>query len=526
MHRRITTILSSLLLALAATGAFAQEMDAPQGGTVSIPLATTPGSLNPILPSELASAIINWTMFSPLTAIDPWTNELEPYLAESWEASEDLTEWTFHLRDDVTWHDGEPFTAEDVKFTFDRIRDPEEAATTRPDFEGVTAVEVIDPLTVRVTLSEGDSFFADRLALGGNEIIPEHILGDTELLADAVDFMTLNPIGTGPFKMERAQQGSTYELVANEDFFLGEPNLDGLTFRVVPDGNTRVTQLLSGQLDWVDIEPPQLPAVQNNRNIEVTTFDSLGYQLFAWNIDNPLFQDPLVRKAMMHAVDRRGMIETVSPGLGYVDDVYIPAGIEWIERPDVEFREYDPERALEMLAEAGWTQNEDGILEKDGELFEFYILVDRGDVQREQMGLILQQYFQDIGMNVEYILAERGGRWLEETMAQSFDSRLAAFPMPNIDWAQRLFTTDGPFNSQGYSNEEVDRLFEQVASTSDREEQSALLTEIGEHLYDDPPNMVLLFRDRMTAHRANVGNIPPNNIKDSMPYSHLLYIEQ
>lgn len=526
MPSRLVTILTSLALALAASGSFAQELDAPRGGTVDIPLATTPGSLNPVLPSELASAIINWTMFSPLTAINPWTNELEPYLAESWEASDDLTEWTFQLRDGVTWHDGEPFTADDVKFTFDRIRDPEEAATTLPDFEGVTSVDVEGPLTVRVTLSDGDSFFADRLALGGNEIIPEHILGDTELLADDVDFMTTAPIGTGPFKMVRAVQGSTYELEANEDFFLGEPFLDGLTFRVVPDGNTRVTQLLSGELDWVDIEAPQLAAVRNNRNVEVTTFDSLGYQLFAWNLQNPLFQDTRVREAMMHAVDRRGMIESVSPGLGYVDDVYIPAGIEWIERPDVEFREYDPERALELMAEAGWTPNEDGLLEKDGEIFEFYILVDRGDVQREQMGLILQQYFQDLGMEVEYILAERGGRWLEETQARTFDTRLAAFPMPNIDWAQRLFTTNGPFNSQSYSNERVDELFEQVTSTSDRDEQSRLLTEIGEILYQDPPNMVLLYRDRMTAHAADVGNIPPNNIKDSMPYAHLLYIGQ
>ena len=333
MRRPFVKILMGLTLVLGVPSASGQDLDAPQGGTVQIPLATTPGSLNPILPSELASAIINWTMFSPLTAINPWTKELEPYLAESWNPNEDLTVWTFHLREGVTWHDGEPLTADDVKFTFDRIRDPDEAATTLPDFSRVTGVEVVDPLTVRITLEEPDAFFADRLALGGNEIIPKHILEDYDLLSEAVDFMTTSPVGTGPFKMRRAQQGSFYELEANEDFFLGRPFLDGLTFRVVPDGNTRVTQLLSGQLDWVDLEAPQLPAVRNNPNIEVITFDSLGYQLFAWNLTNPLFQDPLVREAMMHAVDRRGMIETVSPGLGYVDDVYIPAGLDWIPRP-------------------------------------------------------------------------------------------------------------------------------------------------------------------------------------------------
>jgi peptide/nickel transport system substrate-binding protein len=523
MVRRCLHLFATLTLAFAFTVASAQDLDAPQGGVVQIPLATTPGSLNPILPSELASAIINWTMFSPLTAVNPWTNEVEPYLAESYDANDDLTVWTFYLHQGVTWHDGEPFTAEDVKFTFDAIRDPETAATTAPDFARVTDVEVVDDHTVRVTLSASDGFFADRLSLGGNEIIPKHVLEGFDSLYDAVDFISRNPIGTGPFKMRNAQPGSFYELVANEDFFRGRPFLDGLTFRVVPDGNTRVTQLLTRQLDWVDLEAPQLPSVRNNPNIQVTTFDSLGYQLFAWNLRNPLFQDERVRIAMTHAVDRRSMAQTVSPNLGYVDDVYIPAGVEWVERPDVEFREYDPELALQILAEAGWERNAAGLLEKDGETFSFYILVDRGDVQREQMGLILQQYFTDIGMDVEYVLAERGGRWLEETQARTFDTRLAAFPLPNLDWAQRLYTCNGPFNSQSYCNEEVDRLFGEVLSTIDRQEQSRALTEVGYVLYDDPPNMVLLWRDRMTAHSADVGNIPPNNIKDSMPFSYLLY---
>lgn len=526
MSKNLRTLLLAVGIALSWCCAFGQELDAPRGGIVQIPLATQPGSFNPILPAELAAAIINWTMFSPLTAVNPWTNQVEPYLAERYEVNDDLTVWTFYLREGVTWHDGEPLTAEDVKFTFDRIRNPEEAATTLPDFRNVTEVTVLDTYTVQVTLSAPDGFFADRLALGGNEIIPKHILEGYELLSEAVEFNTLRPIGSGPFKMKNAQPGSFFELEANETFFLGRPFLDGLIFRIVPDGNTRVTQLLTRQLDWVDIEAPQLPAVRNNPNIAVTTFDSLGYQLFAWNLLRPKFQDPRVRKAMMHAVDRRSMIETVSPGLGYVDDVYIPAGIEWIPRPNVEFREYDPERALALLAEAGWTRNADGILEKDGELFEFYILVDRGDVQREQLGLILQQYFSDIGMQVEYVLAERGGRWLEETRERTFDTRLAAFPMPNIDWAQRLYTCGGPFNSQSYCNDEVDALFEQVLSTIDREKQAELLVRIGEILYEDPPNMVLLYRDRMTASNAAVGNIPPNNIKDSMPFSHLLYIRR
>lgn len=518
------SILLVLLTALASFSLAQETGDLPRGGVIQIPLATTPGSLNPILPGELAQNIIGWTLNSALTAINPWTIELEPYLAESWEVNDSLTEWTFHLHENARWHDGEPVTAEDVKFTFDRIRDPEEGATNFADFAGVTAIDVLDPLTVRITLAEADAWFADRLALGGSEIIPQHVLQDFERLSDAVAFNNTAPIGSGAFKLKTAVPGSYYELEANEDFFLGRPNLDGIIFKVVPDGNTRVTELLTGQLDYVDIEPVQLNAVRNNPRITVNTFDSLGYQLLAWNLLKPMFQDVKVREAMMYAVDRRAIAETVSPGLGYLNDTYIPESIEWISQPDVPFREYDPEKALELLAEAGWTKNSSGILEKDGETFSFSILVDRGDVQREQMGLILQQYFNDLGMEAEYVLAERGGRWLEETRARTFEIRLAAFPMPSIDWAQRLYTTDGPFNSQSYSNARIDELFAGVLGTIDREEQAALLLEIQETLYADPPNMLLLYRERMTASNSRLGNVPPNNIKDAMPYAYLFYL--
>src|SRR5690606_10092810 len=169
--RRMALAVATLALFVSAS---AQEMEAPRGGVVQIPLATQPATFNPVLPSELAAAIINWTMFSPLTAVNPWTNTLEPYLAEAFEANDDLTVWTFRLRPGVKWHAGAPFTAEDVKFTFVRARDPDEGATNAADFAKVVAVDVIDPLTVNVTLAAPDAFFAARLALGGNEIIPQH----------------------------------------------------------------------------------------------------------------------------------------------------------------------------------------------------------------------------------------------------------------------------------------------------------------------------------------------------------------
>src|SRR5690606_28301362 len=162
---------------------------------------------------------------------------------------------------------------------------------------------VVDDLTVRIDMSAPDVFLPDRMALGGYEIIPEHALSGFALLADAVEFNTLKPIGNGPFKMQTAVPGQYFELVANEDYFKGRPYLDGITFRVVPDANTRVTELLAGQLDWVDLLPSQLPGVRANPNIKVATFDALAYNIFAWNLLDERFHDVRVREAMMYAID-------------------------------------------------------------------------------------------------------------------------------------------------------------------------------------------------------------------------------
>jgi peptide/nickel transport system substrate-binding protein len=527
MTRNVLVVAMLLMVGMALAETRGPDTgDLPQGGMLQIPVVTDPTSLNPAMRGELAAATVNWTMFSPLTSVNPWTNDLEPHLAHSWYPNDDLTVWTFELRPDVRWHDGVAFSAHDVKFTFDRIRDPDEALGTLPDFSKVTDIEVPDELTVIVTLSGADAFFADRLALGGNEIVPEHILGEFERLADATEFNTTRPIGTGPFKMKTVAWGSYFELEANDDYFQGRPNLDGIIFRVVPDGNTRVTQLLTGQLDLAELEPNQLPVVTGNPRLVAETFDSLGYRLFAWNLLNPLFQDVRVRQAFMHAIDRRQILQSVAPGMGYLGDTYLPAALTWIPQADVAFREYDPERALELMAEAGWEPDAGGVLRRDGEPFEFYILVDRGDVQHEQMGLIIQQYLQDIGMRVEYVLAERGGRWLDESQQRTFPTRLAAFPMTNIDWVQRLYTCDGANNSQSYCNPAVDALITQLRTTADREEQGEILRQVQVELYEDPPNMVLFFRQRINGYNAMLGNMPPFSIKDAMPYSHLFYLNR
>jgi peptide/nickel transport system substrate-binding protein len=507
----------------AATAPTAAPAAASSGGVARIAIQTQPGSFNPVLPAELSAAIVNAALFAPLTAMNPETFAIEPYLAERWEASDDLSSWTFYLHEDAVWHDGQPITAEDVKFTFERILDPEEGATNRRDLAGVESVEAVDEHTVRVQLTATDAFFADRLALGGLEPLPKHLL-EGDKLANFTDFNTLTPIGSGAFKMKEVVTGSSVELEAFDDFFLGRPALDGLLFKIVADINQRVVQLRTGDLDWVDIEPVHISQIESAGGLQVINAASNRYQILDWNLDPTkweLFIDPRVRIAMYHAVDREQLLAAVAQGNGSLGDSYIPPTLSWIPPTELEPYSYDPERAKALLTEAGWSDSDgDGILDKDGEPFSFYILVDKGNVQREQIGLILQQTFQELGMEVEYVVAERGGRWIEETNSGAFPVRLAEFPIPHPVWLQRIFGTDASNNARKYSNPEVDAALTALSQAADRAEQGRLINEADAAMHADPPSMVLFYRQQYTAINEALQNVPSGELKLSMPQAY------
>ena len=530
MYRKRSILLIAVLgFALLLGGATAQSEN-PQGGTVRVALPAQPETFNPVLLGELSSSIVYNAVFASLTVQHPETFAVEPYLADSWEASEDLRSWTFYLNQDARWHDGVPVTAEDVKFTFDRIIDPEENAQGYADMSILDRVEVIDTHTVRFVLNEVDGMFPDRLSLGSLQPLPKHLLEDYERLSDAVEFNTERPVGNGPFKMGSSETGAFVELLANEDFFLGSPNIDRLLFSIIPDMNVRVARLRAGDIDWTDIEPAHAQALERDPNVAVIPVSSSRYPLADFAFEGPyahLFEDPRVRMAMTHAVDQQTILDAVALGRGWLmEGRYIPHVIEWIPEPNIEPYQYDMERALELLHEAGWADTTgDGILDNDGESFSFYILVDRGNVQREQIGLVLQESWQELGMDVEYVAGERTGRWIDETRARTFPVRLAEFPIPNVDWFRRIYHSDGP-NSRGYSNPEVDALIDAAIRTADREEQGQLYQRAQELLHQDPPVIPFFLREQLVAAQTRVGNLPQGELKLSTPFAHLLYIEQ
>jgi peptide/nickel transport system substrate-binding protein len=516
----------ALLTALLLGTATAQQ----DGGVLRVALPAQPETYNPVLLGELSSSIVYNALFAPLVAQDPETFDLDPYLADSWEANDAVDAWTFHLNRDATWHDGTDISADDVVFTFERILDESENSPGRADVAHIERIEAVDEHTVTFHLAEVDGMFPDRLSLGGLQPLPKHVLEGFDSLSDAVEFNTEMPVGSGPFKMKGAETGSYVELERFEDFFLGRPHLDGVIFSIVADMNVRVARLRAGDIDWTDIEPTHAEALQADPNVDVIPVSSSRYALldFAFEGDYAwLFEDPRVRIAMAHAVPQQQILDTVGLGRGWLmNGRTIPEVLSWIPDPGFEPRAYDMERAQELLAEAGWTPGPDGILtNEDGERFEFYILVDRGNVQREQIGLILQDQFEQLGMDVEYVAAERTGRWIEETRARSFATRMAEFPIPNVDWFRRIYTTDGP-NIRGYSNPELDALVDRATKISDRAEQGRLYAEAQRLHFEDPSVIPFFLREQLVAARADVRDLPAGELKLTTPYLHLVWLDR
>jgi ABC-type transport system substrate-binding protein len=220
---------------------------AATGGTWAMPISGEP-VFNPVVAAGSESNHVNSTIFNQLLRLDKDTLKPAPDLAEKWEVSPDGKTWTFNLRKDVKWHDGKPFSADDVKFTFDSILNPATNTRLRGDLAAISEVQVVDPATVKFQLKSSFAPLPIFMAYTAG-IVPKHALEGQDINT-AAEFNKKSPIGTGPFKLKEYVTGSHTQLVANPDYFRGKPKLDSITFKVVPDPNAILAQLSTGELHY------------------------------------------------------------------------------------------------------------------------------------------------------------------------------------------------------------------------------------------------------------------------------------
>jgi peptide/nickel transport system substrate-binding protein len=374
---------------------FAAE-EPKRGGTLTLPLNGNP-KMWPLVGS-LPNILVNKVLYNYLIKYDAETLAPRGDLAESWEVSLDGLVWTFYLRKNVKWHDGHPFTASDVKFSFEVRIDLNIPYYLRGNLAGLDRLEVIDEHTVNLVFLERKASLPVILGYL-MDIVPKHLLEGyaPKDLINPTAFLQ-RPIGTGPFKFKEFVPNSHVTLVANDAYFEGRPHLDAMIFKVISDLDVQVAQLQTGGLDVVPLEPHQLQAVAALSTIETHLARQVNYTFIGLNHTNQLFQDKRLRQALNYGVDRAAILKTVALGKGMVAVGPISSFLGWAYHEKLEPYPYDVQKATALLREAGWQTGPDGVLQQDGKRLSFTISFDRGNPVREQTAIIAQEYWKAIGV--------------------------------------------------------------------------------------------------------------------------------
>jgi peptide/nickel transport system substrate-binding protein len=507
--------------AVAGPGASAQpraEGERAYGDTLIRGLPANISGLIPNITGDKYSHDAVSLIYNGLITHDKSTN-IVPDLAESWTLAPDCTEVSFKLRKNAKWHDGTPFTADDVVFTYQLMAHPKTPSPYKDDFEDVLAIEASDSFTVRVKYKAS---FANAVYIWGQSMLPKHLLDkymQEGKLKEAPQNAT-NPVGTGPYKFGEMRSGEKFVVVANPNYYAGRPYISRIVYRIIPSQATMFLELKAKGIDQAD-----LTALQYQRQTDTAAFKS-AYNKFRYaanvytylglNHKDPRFADKRVRHAFAHAINKKDLLEGVRLGMGReATGPYKPG--TWVYNPNVRTYPYDPARARKLLAEAGWTtKNADGLLVKDGQPFTFDLMISQGSDEGRKTAEIIQAQLREIGIGVELRVLEWAVLLKEHIKKRTFAAALLAWgvgldPDQYSIWHSSQVGPD-EFNFVSYKNAEVDALLVRGRRTCQQSERKKIYDRIQEILADEQPLVFLFFRDIMPAVASRVHGIVPGPI--------------
>lgn len=492
------TVLLSLLLGAcgggSGGGSAADEGEPVQGGTAVVAMTSDFDALNQFVSTDYdTSQVLRFMLFMPLIRLDDQL-EYEPYLAESWELADDGTSVTFRLRDGVTWHDGTPVTADDVVWSVEMYMDPKLAYANAQYFHFIDRVEKEDDRTVvfHFTAPHSDAL-ADFLDWEPKpKHLLEHIPPDGMISAP----FNRNPVGNGPFRFVSWTPNQQVVLEANADFVFGRPHLDRVVFRVVPEQTTQLTELLTNRIDFMRAVPPaESERVEASTNTRLHQYSSRSYTFLAWNTDNPLFEDPQVRQALSLAINRQQIVDALLYGYGEVAVADV-LPFQWQFNENLQPLPHDPERAKQLLADAGWVDTDgDGILDRDGRPFSFVLETNQGNDLREDILVIVQNDLRRIGVAAEARLAEWNSL-IDRLKRKDFQAVVSGWSVDfKFDPTEIFGCNAGVYNYPSYCNEEADALVAEALVTLDHDDALPLWHRYQEIIHEEQPYTFLYYLD-------------------------------
>jgi peptide/nickel transport system substrate-binding protein len=467
-------------------------------------------NLIPLLASDSASHNIAGMVYNGLVKYDKDMNIVGD-LAESWDITAKGLVITFHLRKGVKWHDGQPFTAADVLYTYQVTVDPKTPTAYAEDFRAVKKAEALDDYTFRVTY---DKPFAPALISWSSSILPRHLLLGKDITQSP---LKRHPIGTGPYKFKEWVAGQKIVLVSSPDYFEGRPYIDGQITRIIPDTATMFLELRAQNLGMMSLTPLQYTR-QTENNLFKNNFNKYRYLSFAYtylgyNLKNPLFTDKRVRQAISYAINKDEIISGVLLGLGKpATGPYKPGS--WAYNDKVQNYNYDPQKARELLREAGWKKlNNDGVLEKDGKPFVFEIVTNQGNETRQKCAEIIQRQLADIGITVKIRILEWSAFVTNFINKRRFDSVILGWTIPLDPDAYDVWhsskTKPEELNFISYNNPEADEMLVKGRSTFDQKERKKYYDRFQEILAEDQPYTFLYVPDALIITHNRFRGIQP-----------------
>lgn len=442
---------------------------------------------------------INILLFDGLTAHDG-ENQVVPALAQSWEFDEAACTYTFHMVEDAVWHDGEPVTAEDVKFTIEAIMNPDNGSENAPNYEDVEEITVIDDHTVAFQLAAPNVAFLDYMTMA---VLPKHILEGEDMQTS--DFFR-NPVGTGPYKLASWEEGQAITLTKNEAYFKGEPNIDTIVFKIVPDDNAKALQLKSQELDLALLTPKDAATFAGDEAYTCYDMKTSDYRGILFNFANEYWQNNRdLIPAVCYGIDREAIINAVLLGQGM--PAYGPLQRNIYNNEDVEHYDYSPEKAKAVLEEAGCELGDDGFYYRNGEKVGFVISVGAGDQVRIDIAQIAAQQLKEIGMDVTVEIPAQVDWGGQMAYLIGWGS-----PFDADDHTYKVFGTGKGANYSSYSNELVDKYLTQARQSDDPAVRAEAYAQFQTELANDPAYAFICYIDANYVADAAISGIAPETV--------------
>ncbi|HHY80340.1 MAG TPA: ABC transporter substrate-binding protein [Thermoanaerobacter sp.] len=497
--------------------------------TLIIGLHEPKGVFNPLYAETSYDVYVNSAMFNMLLEVD-FDGTYIPSLAKSWDIDKDNNTITFHLRDDVKFSDGTPLTAKDVEFSYYVLADPTydgPIALSAAGIKGfkeynegnadkIEGIKVIDDHTIQIQL---EKVLGTSLSDLNIPVIPQHYYGKdfAKGKLDGVKALEQQPLGSGPYVFEKFVPGQEVRLVANENYWKGAPKIKHLIYKTTTE-ETAVQMLQTGETDYetsnISAKKDNVELLESLGFVDYSLLPTNGYGYIAFNHKLPKFQDVRVRKALAYGLNRKAIVDAVYQGLAEVRDVP-QSKVSWAypDEKDIIHYDYNPEKAKQLLDEAGWKLGPDGYRYKDGQKFTIHFLASSPNPVNDALVPMAVENYKELG--IEFVAEPlEFNAIIDKVNKGDFEMYFMAWALTPEPDPYTIFFSKGSQNRIGYANPKVDELILKGREETDINKRKEIYHELYKVLNDDLPYIFLYQRNDLNAKSCRVVGFQISSFRD------------